>query len=99
MNKSCKYIGAKEIKRTTIQLYQNKIHKHRLLISLLTSRARRSILPLEGHEDGGLLSSTMAGGSAGISMNCIILSTEMIWFDDMLNIRLQNTWASFSVNA
>ena len=49
------------------------------------------MVPLDGHEEGGLLSSTTAGGSAGMLIYCFILSTEMIEFDKVQYHLVRNT--------
>lgn len=48
------------------------INSH-FLWKLSTIKSWNSILPFEGHEDGGLLYSIIFGGSCGICMNCLIL--------------------------
>ena len=59
-----------------LQLYEQKAIVMDL-ISYITSEAWRSMLPLEGNEDGGLLSSKI-GSSAAIWMNCLIHSTNTL---------------------
>ena len=72
---SCSQFHPLQVKMMEVAVWRTL--RNLCLTCFLTFKACNSILPIEGHDDGGLLSSTIAGGSDGMCMNCLIRSTEM----------------------